>query len=170
MLEIRADKYNRSFVKLTERTIPLYPFQIWQGPAFKAIGKSGMMEQDYVWVFRHKNVTACLKQWFQGQRWYNWPNKHLIDLCMSLGYLLVKDGHRKSDEYDLEWRISFSLQERLIVTNFNSGSVKQLHSFEVSKEGNNTETRELWIIQFLSLQNLHALYDRKHTAWVLDTG
>ena len=124
VLEIRADKYNRSVVKLTEKNIPTYHCDIRQGPAFKALAKSGMMEQDYVWAFRHKNVTACLKQWFQRQRWYNWPNKQLMELCMSMGCLLVNVGHRKSDEYDIEWRISFSLQERLLVTNFNSVQLK----------------------------------------------
>ena len=40
-----------------------------------------------------------------------------------MGCLLVPVGHPNSDEKDLQWRSSFSKQERLLVHQFNSTQV-----------------------------------------------
>ena len=118
-IETVSDQCNRHVVKLNERRAETL-FDIRQGPALKAFGNQRTMEQDYVCAFSHQNTTTCLAQWFERQRFYNQPDKSLLDLCLSMGCLLVNVGHRRSCEFDVEWRISFSLQERLLVAELNS--------------------------------------------------
>ena len=61
----------------------------------------------------------CATEWLNRRRRYNWPSTDAIDRCKTMGCLLVPVGHPSSDEKDLQWRISFSKQERLLVRQFN---------------------------------------------------
>ena len=62
----------------------------------------------------------CATEWLIRRRRYNWPSSDTIDRCKMMGCLLVPVGHPSSGEKDLQWRISFSKQERLLVRQFNS--------------------------------------------------
>ena len=63
-------------------------------------------------------------EWFTRKRPYGWPPHEVIEKCQKLGFLVVPVGHPSSQEKDKEWRISLSLQERLLVTLLNSVQLK----------------------------------------------
>ena len=79
---------------------------------------------DTVYAFNNPQWPQCATEWLNRRRHYNWPPSTLIDKCKTLGCLLVPVGHPKSDETDIEWRLSFSHQERLLVLQFNSTQLK----------------------------------------------
>ena len=69
-------------------------------------------------------MPECAFKWFGRERHYNWPSQEQIDKCKTLECFFVQVGHPNSDEKHLQWRISLSLQERLLVTSFNSVQLK----------------------------------------------
>ena len=79
---------------------------------------------DLVLAVRSLSWPDCASEWLVRERHYNWPSQEQIDKCKTLGCFFVQVGHPKSDEYHLQWRISFSLQERLLDTDFNSVHLK----------------------------------------------
>ena len=66
----------------------------------------------------------CAREWLSRTRTHGWPSKELIKQCKSLGFIVVSACHPYSDEKQFQWRISFSHQERLLVTQFNSVQLK----------------------------------------------
>ena len=79
---------------------------------------------DNVPAVRCHSWPGCATEWLTRQRPYNWPGPVLFNKCKSLGCFFVHVGHPYSYEKHLQWRVSFSLQERLLVTNFNSTQLK----------------------------------------------
>ena len=74
---------------------------------------------DYVISLRCRQWPDCASEWLTRHRRYNWPSRELIEHFQTLGCFFVCVGHPNSAEADKEWRISFSLQERHLVSNFN---------------------------------------------------
>ncbi|KAL3857807.1 hypothetical protein ACJMK2_012442 [Sinanodonta woodiana] len=62
--------------------------------------------------------------WLTRNRRYNWPSQEMIVLIQQTGALLVPVGHKHSQEQHLEWRISISYGEKLLVWFFNSTQYK----------------------------------------------
>ena len=58
-------------------------------------------------------------EWTQRPRHFGWPSSHDISTIINFGCHLVPLGHPHSDTKLLEWRISFSVAERIIVWSFN---------------------------------------------------
>ena len=79
---------------------------------------------DVVSAVRCHTWPDCAFEWLVRERHYNWPSREQIDKCKTLGCFFVKVGHPDSIEKQLQWRLSFSLQERLLVTDFNSVQLK----------------------------------------------
>ena len=79
---------------------------------------------DIEMAFNSPKWPHCATEWLYRRRRYNWPSSAMIDKFKTLGCLLVPVGHPSSDEKDVEWRLSFSHQERLFVHQFNSTQVK----------------------------------------------
>ena len=79
---------------------------------------------DNVFALRCNTLPDCAGEWITRQRHHNWPTEDTIEKCKTLGCFFVRVGHPNSSEKHLEWRISFSLQERLLVTDFNSVQLK----------------------------------------------
>ena len=79
---------------------------------------------DSVFALRCNTLPDCAGEWITRQRHHNWPTEDTIEKCKTLGCFFVRVGHPNSSEKHLEWRISFSLQERLLVTDFNSVQLK----------------------------------------------
>ncbi|KAL3857141.1 hypothetical protein ACJMK2_011836 [Sinanodonta woodiana] len=67
----------------------------------------------YVWPDQASN-------WLTRKRRYNWPSRETIGLIQEMGALLVPVGHKLSQEQHLEWRVSFSYGEKLLMWLFNS--------------------------------------------------
>ena len=95
----------------------------FHGPActWKVFGENAL---DFVNAFRSNSWPDCAAEWLSRKRNYNWPSSDLIEQCQSMGFLVVPAGHPKSEERHLQWRISLSHQERLLVTHFKSVQLK----------------------------------------------
>ena len=109
----------------TENRLVLYlpdefrlPGTVLHGPASTKEGA------DYVPAVRCKVWPACALEWLTRTRRYNYPTQDQINKCKDLGFFLVYVGHPNSQEKHLQWRISFSLQEKLLVINFNAVQLK----------------------------------------------
>ena len=94
------------------------------GPARTTPGTWHSLAIDKVIAFRCRKIPHCALEWFTRQRHYNWPTPEWIDQCKTLGCFVVYVGHPDSEERHIQWRLSFSLQERFLVTRFNSVQLK----------------------------------------------
>ena len=92
-------------------------------------------ERDYVPALRCQKWPDCAEEWLSRKRRHNWPDPVLLNKCRSSGCFFVQVGHPNSDEKDLQWRISFSLQERCLVTHFNSTQLKCFILLKLIKKG-----------------------------------
>ena len=95
-----------------------------EGPAIHRDAVKGGASSDLVCALSCTDWPECAHEWLSRKRIYGWPSKELIKQCKSLGFILVSACHPASDERQFQWRISFSHQERLLVTQFNSVQLK----------------------------------------------
>ena len=111
-----ADKYNRLVISFSpERGVERH------GPAeYIDINNEGRVTADLVQAFNLSKLPVCVEEWTSRTRNHNWPSADVLDQCKRLGCLFVPVGHLHSDEQHLEWRLSLSHQERLLVSQFNS--------------------------------------------------
>ena len=58
-------------------------------------------------------------EWVQRLRHFGWPTSHDISSITDFGFHLVPVGHPHSETKLIEWRISFSMAERMLVWSFN---------------------------------------------------
>ena len=89
------------------------------GPADTSLPKVLRPATDMVQGYRCQSWPAIAEQWLSRKRHYNWPTQAMIDEAKSLGFFVVPVGHPNSSERDKEWRISLSLQERLLMFHLN---------------------------------------------------
>lgn len=82
------------------------------------------VNMDIVFSFRCKKWAIMAQEWLFRKRMYGWPSQDTIQELASLGFFVVKKGHPFSLDIDLEWRISFSLQERKLIFNLTSVQYK----------------------------------------------
>ena len=115
-LTIRSDNLNRLFFYYDGFS----EFDGYErhGPAIRKGGLDG------VYALRCFGWPDCAGEWLKRKRKHNWPSPNLIHICSTLGFLLVRVGHPNSSEQELQWRLSFSFQERLLVDQFNSVQFK----------------------------------------------
>ena len=95
-----------------------------EGPAFHIDAVKDLPSADAVVALACTDWPGCAQEWLSRKRIHGWPSKELIKQCSSLGFILVSACHPASDEKQFQWRISFSHQERLLVTQFNSVQLK----------------------------------------------
>ena len=95
------------------------------GPAITTTPETTtILPVDNVYAFKCKSWPDSAAEWLSRPRRYNWPPAHLIDKMKEYGFFLVPVGHSKSRERALEWRISLSLQERLLMFNLSLVQLK----------------------------------------------
>ena len=82
------------------------------------------MAADIVFAFQCSSWPSCSSEWLARKTHVNLPTLEVIAMCKTLGCLFVPVGHPNSDERNLLWRTSFSEQERLLITSFNSVQLK----------------------------------------------
>ena len=110
-----ADKYNRLVISLRPK-----PGTEMHGPAMFISGSfNRFLTADFVCAFNLSKLPNCIDEWSTRTRNHNWPSVDVINHCKRLGCLLVPVGHPLSDEKHLEWRLSLSHQELLLVSQFN---------------------------------------------------
>ena len=95
-----------------------------EGPAIHHDAVKGLSSSDIVCALSCTDWSECAREWLSRRRIHGWPSKELIKQCKSLGFIVVSACHPASDEKQFQWRISFSHQERLLVTQFNSVQLK----------------------------------------------
>ena len=95
-----------------------------EGPAIHMDAGKNRSSSDTVVALACKDWPDCAQEWLSRRRIHGVPSKELIKQCKSLGFILVSTCHPASDEKQFQWRISFSHQERLLVTQFNSVQLK----------------------------------------------
>ena len=95
------------------------------GPALSTDDIGTAVAVDFVLgAFKCSSWPPSSSEWLTRHRRYKWPTSQMLDLCKTFGCLFVAVGHPDSDEEHLLWRVSFSYQERFLVTHFNSVQLK----------------------------------------------
>ena len=95
-----------------------------EGPAVHRDAVKNLSSADTVFALSCTDWPECAQEWLSRKRNHGWPSKELTKKCNSMGFILVSACHPASDEKQFQWRISFSHQERLLVTQFNSVQLK----------------------------------------------
>ena len=95
-----------------------------EGPAIHMDAVKNRTSSDTVFALSCTDWPECAQEWLSRKRIHGRPSKELIKQCKSLGFIVVSACHPASDEKQFQWRISFSHQERLLVTQFNSVQLK----------------------------------------------
>ena len=94
------------------------------GPAESTEGTGRFVDCDLVQALRVHEWPIDANVWLQRKRKYNWPSLDMIQHMKTLGFFLVSVGHPESNEKDIEWRISLSLQERFLMFSLNPTQFK----------------------------------------------
>ena len=121
---LSVDMNNR--VCLVQTSEGLMPTEMHrkEGPAIHMDAVKNLSPSDIVVALACTDWPECAQEWLSRKRIHGWPSKELIKQCKSLGFIVVSTCHPASDEKQFQWRISFSHQERLLVTQFNSVQLK----------------------------------------------
>ena len=121
---LSVDMNNR--VCLVQNSEGLMPTEMHRkdGPAIHMDAVKNRLSSDTVVALAFTDWPECAQDWLSRKRIHGWPSKELIKQCKSLGFIVVSACHPASDEKHFQWRISFSHQERLLVTQFNSVQLK----------------------------------------------
>ena len=130
--ELKLHKYHPLSVDINNRVClvqnleGLMPTEMHrnEGPAIHIDAVKGRASSDIVCALSCTDWPECAQEWLSRRRIHGWPSKELIKQCKSLGFIVVSACHPASDEKQFQWRISFSHQERLLVTQFNSVQLK----------------------------------------------
>ena len=88
------------------------------GPALLG-DAAGVESEDIVLATRCKGWPNEAREWLDRHKQCSWPPAHLIDQMQSYGFFMVPISHPHSSKRSLGWRISLSLQERLLMWNLN---------------------------------------------------
>ena len=75
--------------------------------------------KDTVSCIRCKFWPNSAKEWVERPRYFGWPTASDISSIVDFGCHLVPVGHPHSNLNPMEWRISFSIAERILVSSFN---------------------------------------------------
>ncbi|KAL3857140.1 hypothetical protein ACJMK2_011835 [Sinanodonta woodiana] len=82
------------------------------------------LANDNVLAVKHYAWPDQSSHWLTRKRRFNWPSRETIGLIQQTGALLVPVGHKLSQKQHLEWRVSISYGEKLLVWLFNSMQYK----------------------------------------------
>ena len=116
-----------TFVSLPHVVHPIVRKVKTQGPSkevwtiFGNIDESGI---DMVPSIRCQFWPDAAVEWIDRPRHYGWPPTCAKDNIIAFGYQLVAVGHPTSPMKELQWRISFSVAERILVWSFNHAQMQ----------------------------------------------
>ena len=141
--DIQADNQNRLCLINTYRSDALASLKLYrQGPALTCKGDEKQGPYDAIAAFECDAWPPLATEWLTRRRKYDWPSSDLIRKIKSYGFILVNTFHPQSDEKHLQWRLSFSRQERLLVLHFNSVQMKCYVLLKLIKNNINKEIGE----------------------------
>ena len=121
-LEVQADSKNRLCMtwKPLRDSFRFDGFH-QHGPALQAFKG---ISCDIVTALQCDAWPQVATEWLTRRRKYEWPSSDLIQKMEMYGFIVVPASNPQSDEKLLQWRLSFSRQERLLVVHFNSVQMK----------------------------------------------
>ncbi|KAK3603273.1 hypothetical protein CHS0354_007604 [Potamilus streckersoni] len=120
---ILTDSKRRSVLCNNTLVIEMPQIEEYHGPASSACYNGVTMDmvaalQAYYWPDKASKWLSS-----RGRR-YNWPTRQIINAIQQTGVFFVPVGHKLSSEQHLEWRLSFSYGEKLLMMKFNSTQYK----------------------------------------------
>ncbi|KAL3860625.1 hypothetical protein ACJMK2_010721 [Sinanodonta woodiana] len=122
--KLMLDEYGRTVLNNASERIKLFKEQCTHhGPANKMHFAAGI-STDYVFAYRVLSWPYMALQWIKRNRNHNWPSRETIAVIKQSGTLLVPVGQPISPERHLEWRISLSYGEKILVWQFSSSQYK----------------------------------------------
>ena len=96
-----------------------------QGPSkADATETPGRLTADRVYAFPCKTWPTQLLGWKERQKLYDWPAEEIKCVATLKGCFLVPVGHKLSYNSDIEWRLSPSLAERILMFSLNETQMK----------------------------------------------
>ena len=123
--KIELDKHNRACLVFDHDNKDLHgPCSSPNGPAVRMKFPDLNRENDLVIALRGRQWPDCASEWLTRRRMHGWPPSYITDKFKTVGYLLVPVGHPHCEEKEKQFRLSFSFQERVLVTEFNSVQIK----------------------------------------------
>ncbi|XP_060561380.1 uncharacterized protein LOC132721142 [Ruditapes philippinarum] len=118
------DKTGKLFYKNPLRSLcARYGIKI-HGPAGEQKNRPGFLDKDNVLALKCTTWPLQARQWLDQQCEGHWPSDEIKHLCSRTGCLLVGVGCRGSEHEQLEWRISTSFSERLLMFNLNITQIR----------------------------------------------
>lgn len=92
------------------------------GDGYKIHGPCVTTEDDAIdqlYCFRCKCWPSQARPWISRSRMNHWPSPQLITKIVNYGVLFAPVGCKGSTNEDIEWRMSFSVAEKLLIYSFN---------------------------------------------------
>ena len=98
-----------------------------QGPSIEVWGEysdTSNSGQDNVQSIHCKFWPSPAAEWINRPRQYGWPSNQVRDDIVAFGSHLVAVGHPLSANRSIQWRLSFSIAERMLVWSFNHTQIQ----------------------------------------------
>ena len=95
-----------------------------QGPALLHQGTAWRTPSYLIFAYSCDTWPPLAAEWLSRRRGKGLPFRELITKCKTLGVLVVQAFHSLSDQTHLQWRVSFSHQERALVIQITSVQMK----------------------------------------------
>ncbi|KAL3860630.1 hypothetical protein ACJMK2_010726 [Sinanodonta woodiana] len=120
---LMLDAYGRSVLFNGHKGVKLDEADIHHGPANTKYYRTGI-STDLVFAYRALTWPYMALEWITRNRNHNWPSRETIAVIQRSGIILVPVGQPISPERHLEWRISLSYGEKILVWQFSSSQYK----------------------------------------------
>ncbi|KAL3860141.1 hypothetical protein ACJMK2_010306 [Sinanodonta woodiana] len=117
------DAYGRSVLYNGHKGVKRDEADIHHGPANTNYYRTGI-STDVVFACRALSWPYMALEWITRNRNHSWPSQETITVIQQSGILLVPVGQPISPERHLEWRISLSFGEKILVWQFSSSQYK----------------------------------------------
>ncbi|KAH3812011.1 uncharacterized protein LOC127834925 [Dreissena polymorpha] len=104
------------------------------GPAATTFKRPGFTDLDYIPSFHCTKWPSAAEEFLTRKRKYGFPSTNMAGDFGAFGIFFVPSGHSESSEKHLQWRLSFSLQERKIMLNLNPTQFKCYILLKMMKE------------------------------------
>ncbi|KAL3859393.1 hypothetical protein ACJMK2_009616 [Sinanodonta woodiana] len=123
---LMLDRHGRSCINNGVIFRKLDGINEYHGPAITMtnIPTNIIISSDFVQAYICHSWPYTASEWITRHREHNWPSQETISIIQQSGTLLVPVGHKLSPEKHLEWRISISYGEKILVWQFNSTQYK----------------------------------------------
>ncbi|KAK3594881.1 hypothetical protein CHS0354_020543 [Potamilus streckersoni] len=120
---LMLDRYGQSVLRNFTNMYKITTADEYHGPA-TTIKFPSNLSIDNVIALRSFSWPYAVSGWITRQRQHNWPSRETVSIIQQSGALLVPVGHKESDYKHVEWRISLSYGEKVLVWQFNHTQYK----------------------------------------------